>query len=298
MLRSAFGVLLRCGRFVAGAALIVCVAMRAGAQDSAKLALVIGNAAYENAPALRNPGNDADDMCAALRKLGFKTLCYTNLRGRAEFEARVDEYVEQLGPSTVGVFYYSGHGLQANNANYLIPTQVQPQTASGDPLGVLYGVDELFARLGQKTTRLQLVILDACRTDLFAPPAAGSSGRSANVATESSLIRSLKVVPSVGSGLAAIRDAPPETMVLYATASRDTAFDGEGRNGPLTKHVLRHISRKGLTLQEFLNRVTAGVASETRSEYGKQQTPFTYGSFTGEFCFRGCPGQGVVGQML
>jgi uncharacterized caspase-like protein len=287
----------------ARASFVACVmlasaAARAGAQDSAKLALVIGNGSYENVPALKNPANDADDMCAALGRLGFKTLCHTNVRSRAEFDARVSEYVDQLGPSTVGVFYYSGHGVQANNSNYLIPTQVQPGAASVDPLAVLYGVDDLFARLGTKMARLQLVILDACRTDLFAPPAAGSSGRGTTVATDSSLVRSLKVVPSVGSGLAPIKDAPPGTMVLYATASKDTAFDGEGRNGPLTKHVLRHIRTRGLPLQDFISRVTAGVENETSNEYGKRQTPFIYGSFSGTFCFAGCPGEGRVPPML
>jgi uncharacterized caspase-like protein len=102
------------------------------------------------------------------------------------------------------------------------------------------------------------------------------------------------IVPSVGSGLAPIKDAPPETIVLYATASRDTAFDGEGRNGPLTKHVLRHIRTRGQPLQTFISRVMAGVRNETSSEYGKRQTPFQYGSFGGEFCFAGCPGDGTV----
>jgi uncharacterized caspase-like protein len=298
MLPPSVGALLRRAGLVGCAALVVCAATPASAAGNAKVALVIGNAAYENAPALKNPVNDADDMCAALGRLGFETLCHTNIRDRAEFDARVSEYVDRLEPNTVGVFYYSGHGLQAGNANFLIPTQVQPGAAAQDPLAVLYGVDDLFARLGQKPTQLQLVILDACRTDLFAPPTARPSGRGASLAADSGLIRSLKVVPSVGSGLSPIKDAPPGTMVLYATASRDTAFDGEGRNGPLTKHVLRHIRTRGLPLQEFISRVTAGVENETGSEYGKRQTPFIYGSFSGRFCFAGCPGEGNVAPML
>jgi uncharacterized caspase-like protein len=297
MLPPSVGALLRRAGLVGCAALVVCAATPAGAAGNAKVALVIGNAAYENAPALKNPVNDADDMCAALGRLGFETLCHTNIRDRAEFDARVNEYVDRLEPNTVGVFYYSGHGLQAGNANFLIPTQVEPGAATQDPLAVLYGVDDLFARLGQKPTHFQLVILDACRTDLFAP-AAQPSGRGTSLAADSSLIRALKVVPSVGTGLAPIKDAPPGTMVLYATASRDTAFDGEGRNGPLTKHVLRHIRTRGLPLQEFISRVTAGVENETGSEYGKRQTPFIYGSFSGKFCFAGCPGEGNVAPML
>jgi hypothetical protein len=137
--------------------LAACAAAPAGG-GNARLALVIGNAAYENAPALRNPVNDANDMCAALRRVGFTTLCHTNLRDRAEFDARVGDYVDRLGPNTVGVVYYSGHGVQAGNANFLIPTQVSVKTATEDPLRVLYGLDELFDRLRQKPTRFQFVV--------------------------------------------------------------------------------------------------------------------------------------------
>jgi len=255
---------------------------------------VIGNGAYENAPALSNPVNDASDMCAALSRLGFKTLCHTNLRDRAEFAARVKDYVDQLGPNAVGVFYYSGHGVQAGNANFLIPTQVQPKTATEDPLRVLYGIDDLFDHLRQKPTRFQLVILDACRTDLFAQAQRQASGRGPSTTTRSSLVRSLETVGRASNGLAPIKDAPPATMVLYATASRDAAFDGEGRNGPLTKHVLQHIGTKGLPVEEFIKRVTADVENETLRDYRKRQTPFIYGSFGGKFCFAGCPGEGTV----
>ena len=131
---------------------------------------MIGNAAYENAPALNNPVNDATDMCAALRRVGFKTLCHTNVHDRDEFDARRQGLCRPTGADSVGVFYYSGHGVQAGGANFLIPTQVHPKTVTEDPLRVLYGVDDLFDRLRQKPTKFQLVILDACRTDLFAAP--------------------------------------------------------------------------------------------------------------------------------
>jgi uncharacterized caspase-like protein len=273
---------------------------KASGGASARVALVIGNAAYENAPVLRNPVNDANDMCAALRRLGFRTLCHTNLRDRAEIDARVREYVALLGPATVGVFFYAGHGVQVRGANHLIPTRADPDAAAGDPLRVLYGVDDLFDRLRQRPTRLQLVILDACRDELLdepaggatPPPSASVAGR--GTAARSRLIRALQAQPSAGTGLAPIRDAPPATMVLYATASREAAFDGEGRNGPLTRHILEHIGTRGQPLEEFFKRVTAGVERETQRDFRKRQTPFIYGSFTGRFCFAGCPGEADV----
>lgn len=254
-----------------------------------KVALVIGNAAYENAPALVNPTHDAADMCDALRRAGFRTLCHTNLRDRAEFEARVAEYASLLGADAVGVVHYSGHGVQAGGANYLIPTRVQPASAADDPRRVLYAVDDLFARIGRARAQFQLVILDACRADLFAA-APAAAGR-ATAASRSTLIRALATLPRAGSGLQPIQDAPPGTIVLYATAARDIAFDGEGRNGPLTKHILAHIGTRGLVVEEFLKRVIVGVEQETLKDYRKRQTPFIYGSFGGRFCFAGCPGE-------
>ena len=262
-----------------------------------RVALVIGNAAYENAPALNNPANDATDMCAALKRDGFRTMCFTNLHDRAEFDAQVRAYVDQLTPDTVGVVFYSGHGVQAGGANFLIPTDVLPKTVAEDPLRVLYGVDELFDRLRQKPTRFQLVILDACRTELFAQPPRPVGPVAAKPLARSTLVRALEGVPKVGNGLAPIKDAPPGTMVLYATAAREAAFDGRGRNGPLTKHILANIETRDLPVRDFIERVTVGVETETRRDYGKAMTPFVYGSFSGRFCFAGCPDAPVIMPM-
>jgi uncharacterized caspase-like protein len=249
-----------------------------------RVALVIGNAAYSHVPALRNPVHDAADMCTALRRLGFRTFCHTELADRAAFERAVAEYSAQLGPRSVGLVHYSGHGVQAGGSNHLIPTRVQ-FAPGADPLRLLYGLDELFARLRERPVRFQLVILDACRTDLFAP-AAPSGARS--------LLRALRETPGARSGLAAIQDAPPATMVLYATAAGDSAYDGHGRNGPLTQHVLANIATRGQTVEDFLKRVTRAVETETSRSYDRRMTPYIYGSFTGRFCFAGCPGEGFV----
>lgn len=267
----------------------------AGAPAKAdKVALVIGNARYDNVVPLVNPANDAADMCTALRKLGFKTQCHTDVRDRAEFDAKVKAYVAALDAGAVGVFYYSGHGVQAGHGNYLIPTQVKLKSATDDPTRVLYPVDDLFERIGQRRARFQLVILDACRADLFAPDGHSTGSRSASAAPRSTLVRALESVARASNGLAPIKDAPPGTMVLYATASRDLAFDGDGRNGPLTKHILQHIETRGLYVEDFIKRVTAGVEQETLRKYRKRQTPFIYGSFSGKFCFAGCPGDNDV----
>ena len=276
-------------------AIALCLALLSGCASAPrgvdKVALVIGNAKYDNVVPLVNPTNDANDMCAALRKLGFKTMCHTNVRDRAEFDTLVKAYTAALETGSVGVFYYSGHGVQAGQGNYLIPTQVQMKSATENPTRALYAVDDLFDGLRQRRSRFQLVVLDACRADLFAQ--AHTPGSRA-AAPRSDLVHALEGVARASNGLQPIKDAPPGTIVLYATASKDLAFDGDGRNGPLTKHILEHIETRGLYVEEFIKRVTLGVEQETLRKYRKRQTPFIYGSFSGKFCFAGCPGDNDV----
>lgn len=289
---------LRCGFALAMlAGLAGCMSATPAAGPPARLALVIGNAAYENARPLNNPVNDAQDMCRALRDLGFVAVCRTNVATRAEFGALVDEYVSRLGPSTVGVVYYAGHGVQVNGANFLVPTKGQPPGTGASPLSALFGLDELFERLRERRPRLNIILLDACRTELFEDGRRPGTGRGAvaqaapTVPSNSSLMRELQALPRSASGLATIQgEAPPNTKVLYATAAKAAAFDGEGRNGPLTKHILRHIATRDQPLDTFFNRVTGDVETETLRELAKRQSPFTYGSFAGKFCFNGCPG--------
>jgi uncharacterized caspase-like protein len=255
-----------------------------------RVALVIGNGAYEGLQPLPNALNDADDMCRELRRLKFDSLCARNVRDRAEFDALVQRYLDKLTPQSVGVVFYAGHGVQASNANYLIPIGVGAQTLRNDPLKLLYGADELFERLRGRGPRFQLVILDACRSDLFA-----ALGRRAP--TRSALLRALETTARAGTGLAPLRDAPENTLVLYATAANDAAYDGEGRNGPLTQHVLTHIGTRGLLVEDVIKRVMADVRASTVRQFGKAQTPYVYGSFSGRFCFAGCPGETLLPGM-
>jgi uncharacterized caspase-like protein len=138
------------------------------AAPSARLALVIGNSAYEGAPPLKNPVNDAADICAALRRLEFEALCHTDVPDRAAFDALVQRFVSRLGPTSVGLFYFSGHGVQVGGANYLVPTRVAANRPPAETVRALYGVEGLLQQLGERKAQLRLVVLDACRTDLFA----------------------------------------------------------------------------------------------------------------------------------
>ncbi len=238
---------------------------RAQASPSAtRVALVIGNAHYASVGPLRNPENDARDMCASLTQLGFQTQCLVDVPTRRDFKEAIRRFTASLGKGVAGLFYYAGHGLQVDGENYLVPTQAQLQTRADiddESLNLKY----LMAELDQAGNGFNIVILDACRNN----PWAGS-------------------FRSVGRGLAATTDTPAGTLVVYATAANDLAQDGTGRNGVFTRSLLNHLPKPGLSIEDLIKHVTIDVQQDTLGHTGMRQTPFVYSSFTGNFCFAGC----------
>ena len=243
----------------------------AAAED--KRALVIGNASYEAFDPLANPTNDASDMCASLQRVGFKTTCHANLRDRTEFLARVQEFAAQLKPNSQALLFYAGHAVQIRGENYLVPTASRVTTPKEVDTQFV-GMNDIFAQLAKHPSRFQMVVLDACRNNPFVdPPVVAGVARPTDSRSRAALLGALDA-SNASYGLGAIKDAPAGTIVLYATASDDAAFDGRGRNGPLTKHLLAHLETSGITVEEMIKRVTVGVQNETLKGFGKRQTPF------------------------
>lgn len=246
---------------VAGLVLIA-LATLASAQSPApsgdnRVALVVGNGAYQNAPRLRNPVNDARAMATTLRTLGFEVLLQENTSRRLMIET-LRIFSTKLAPGGVGLFFYAGHGMQAKGANYLIP--VDAVLAAEDDLKYeTLDVADVLARMEDARTRLNLIVLDACRDNPFQ--------RGFRTSTR---------------GLAQI-DAPRGTVIAFATAPGKTAADGDGENGLYTSELLKVITKPGLKLEDVLKRTADGV--EQRS--GNQQIPWTSSSFRGDFYFLG-----------
>lgn len=257
-----------------------------------RLALVIGNSAYEAFDPLVNPGNDAAAMCDKLKLVGFQATCLSNLRTRAEFLSQVSAFGERLRqtahPQTV--VFYAGHAVQVGGENYLVPTAASVQSPK-DIAGQFVGMNEVFTALGPSPDRFQMVVLDACRNNPFQPrvaaPGAMQAPLQASQRSRAALVGALGA-SQAHYGLSAIKDAPTGTIVLYATAAEDAAFDGVDGHGPLTRHLLAHIATPGIAVEEMIKRVTTGVQNATLQDYRKRQTPFVYSSFTGTFCFAGC----------
>ncbi|MGI9066627.1 MAG: caspase family protein [Pyrinomonadaceae bacterium] len=221
-----------------------------------RLALVIGNAAYENAPSLKNPANDAVDIAGVLSKLGFSVDHGVNLTQR-RMKAMIREFGQKLKGGGQGLFYFAGHGVQLRGRNYLIPVDanIQSETDVEDQ-----GVDTnlMLGMMDEAGNGLNVVILDACRNNPFS--------------------RSFR---SASNGLAQM-DAPSGTLIAYATAPGSVASDGNARNGLYTQELLKNMLMPDLSIEEVFKRVRISVRNSTAGK----QTPWEASSLTGDFYFR------------
>jgi hypothetical protein len=224
-----------------------------------RVALVIGNSAYQDIGVLANPVNDARAITAALETARFTVEKLENGSYRAIHEA-LDRFGKSIQGGAVGLFYFSGHGIQINGVNYLIPIGATIRSESEVKYEAV-NADRVTAKMADAGNPLNIVVLDACRNNPFA--------------------RSLR---SAARGLA-MMDAPSGVLIAYATAPGDTAEDNpDGRNGLYTKYFLQHMTRPGLKIEEMLKAVRYDVSRESKAS-GHQQVPWELSSLIGDFCF-------------
>lgn len=228
------------------------MAASAQAPTDVRVALVIGNSAYAGSMALTNPANDATAMSAALRNLGF-TVIETRDGSRAQMEDAVKKLFTALkGKQGVGMLYYAGHGLQVGLRNYMVPVNAKLQTSKDVP-GQTLDVGDVLDALKASGTRMNIVVLDACRDNPFAD-------------------KDVK-------GLAPV-DAPTGSFLAYATAPGSVAEDGTGQNGLYTKHLLVEL-QKPVSIESVFKRVRLAV----RKESNGRQIPWESTSLEEEFSF-------------
>jgi len=223
---------------------------------SDRVALVIGNGAYKTSP-LKNPANDARDMAAALKGMGFDVTAITDATLQ-QMENAVREFGAKLRNGGVGLFYYAGHGMQVAGENYLIPVDTKIEGEADVKFGAL-NAGKVLARMEDAGNELNIVALDACRTNPFA-----------------------KSFRSSEPGLARM-DAPKGSLIAYATAPGRVAADsgGTGRNGIYTGFLLQHMHTPGLKIEEILKRVRVDVVRTTADK----QVPWESSSLIGDFFF-------------
>ena len=222
-----------------------------------RLALVIGNKDYQNVSRLNNPLNDADDMAAALRTLGFEVILRKNLT-QSDFLRTIDEFGDRLRQYDVGLFYYSGHGVQHNGDNYLVPVDANAKTAPEIEYACVK-LGRTLAKMEGANLKVALALLDACRDSPFPAGTKSTTAKGLNIPNN-----------------------PPGSFVAFSTRAGSTADDNQqGRNGLFTAELLRHLTTPNLGIRTILDRTTQGVSSRSN----KSQIPGRYDELTGDFVF-------------
>lgn len=232
----------------------------AGAEK--RIALIIGNAHYRNVAPLDNPDNDARMIAAALRELGFVLVGEGPLLDldKSGLDDAVQRFGSALQGADVGLFYYAGHGVQVRGENYLVPVNANPVREADIDFQML-NTALVLRQMEAAGTRLNVVILDACRNNPFA-------GRG---------------LRAVDSGLAQMR-APEGTLISFATQPGNVALDGATGNSPYTAALAKTIKRPGLDLFQTFNEVGLTVKRLTA---GAQQPWVSSSPISGRFYFAG-----------
>ncbi|SDN62838.1 caspase family protein [Afipia sp. GAS231] len=249
---------------LAGILSLLALGWIAPASAADRVALVIGNGAYQKVPTLPNPPRDAADIGSALERLNFKVTRLNNA-GAAEMRKAIVDFGRATEGAEMAIVFYAGHGMEAGGENWLIPTDAELRSDT-DVESEAVSLRSINLQVS-KARQLGLVILDACRNNPFA----------------AKMQRSLRT-RAVARGLA---PTEPTDNVLVAYAARDgtTANDGDGRNSPFTTALLRNIETPGLEISFLFRNVRDEVMTATKRE----QQPFVYGSLSKEAIYLKAP---------
>ena len=250
-----------------------------------RVALVVGNSNYSHISPLQNPANDARLLAEALRSVGF-----TLIRGEAQldldkqsFEKVIQEFGAKLQGADVGLFYYAGHGVQVRGVNYLVPVDANPSREADVGIQML-DAKLIVSQMEGTGTKLNIVILDACRNDPF-------SGRA--IAMGRGRDNEMVKMRDIGGGGLAEMQAPEGTLISFATQPGNTAEDGEGGHSPYAAALSEVIRIPGLGIFDSFNQVGLKVKYAT----GKKQQPWMSNSpIDGAFYF--VPAQGAAAATI
>lgn len=232
-------------------------AAAATAATGRRIALLIGNGGYIHAPVLANPANDVKALASVLQAIGFQSITVkTDLR-REETISALRQFATAADNADWAVIYYSGHGIEFNGINYMIPIDAELRADRDIDLESI-DVGKAIAAL-EGARRLRLIVLDACRDNPFA-----------------SKMRRTMATRSIGRGLARIE---PEagTLVVYAAKHGETALDGDGTNSPFAEALIKRMPTANLEIRRLFDLVRDDVMSTTN----RKQQPFSYGSLSG-----------------
>jgi hypothetical protein len=218
----------------------------------------MGNAEYEDSP-LANPVNDARLMAKTLRSVHFDVMEHTNL-DKSEMQERLQQFGDKIAGG-VALLYFAGHGVEVDGTNYMIPARAKIQRMEDIPIRAV-PVDEALTQMTGRKSRMNIVILDACRNNPFGQRTVKGRGR------------------ALGGGLAQV-NAPTGTLIAFATGPGKVAADGEGENGTYTKSLARFMAQPGLKVEDVFKSARQQVLQDTADK----QVPWENSSIVGDFYF-------------
>jgi uncharacterized caspase-like protein len=227
-----------------------------------RVALVIGNSAYKYAGTLDNPRNDATDMAAALKKVGFEIIEGFDL-DKARTDRKVRDFATALQGANVGLFYYAGHGLQVSGQNYIVPIDAELNTAAALDFEMVRL--DLVQRTMEREAQTNILFLDACRNNPLARNLARAMGT-----------RSLEI----GRGLAPV-ESGVGTLISFSTQPGNVALDGTGRNSPFAGALAKRI----VSSRDDLSALLIDVRNDVMKQTQNTQIPWEHSALTGRFYF-------------
>ncbi|MEZ5839650.1 MAG: caspase family protein [Hyphomicrobiales bacterium] len=235
--------------------LVIVIAGVGAAQAERRVALVIGNSAYQATRPLPNPANDARTIAETLKAIGFDAVEVRLDQTFADLRETLRTFARTARDSDVALVFYAGHGMEVGGVNYIVPVDARLQSDQDVPYEAL-PLDWVLSAI-EPARRLRLVILDACRDNPLAAQMAVTSGSTR----------------SIGRGLARVEPAG-DTLVAYAAKAGSVAEDGDGANSPFTRALVANLPTPGLDIRLMFGRVRDAVLETT----GRRQEPFVYGS--------------------
>jgi len=222
-----------------------------------RVALVIGNSAYQHAPHLDNPANDAQDIAKALTQAGFDVVERDDVN-RSQMADAIRDFSQRIKGAEVALFYYAGHGMQMEGENYLLPVDANVETPADARFATINLADIQEEMAGSQ--RANIIVLDACRNNPFAKKLAGS-GR------------------AIGDrGLGRVEASGVGSLIVFATQPNNVALDGAGRNSPFASALVRNIATPHVEVRQMLSRVRADVLTATN----QKQVPWDNSSLVGD----------------
>ncbi len=218
-----------------------------------KTALVIGNDIYEHAPALKNSVNDADLMAKTLTGLGFDVKLLKNINLQ-QMQDAANSFISKIKNSDVSLFYYSGHGVQINGVNYLIPTDAKLEQVLNAESEV-FDITTVNKAFQNNSKKLNILILDACRENQFRTFTRGKT-----------------------RGFRAIKNQAKGTIIAFATSEGELADDSYEQNGVFTAKLVEQMKKPQRLIDVFQN-----TREEVISTSNKKQKPQIWNMLTGKY---------------